>query len=298
MKKLFTLLFSCIFLFGIGLNAQSKVSNLEASLSSDGILKIMAVPGSAVDNLMELTVENGNLLFSDLGRQIFSKDRKVSTAKYSIPLTKLPSQIIEVYGGDGDDNLLINYSQAFASQNFHIRYYGQGNRTGTIGDVMSFRGETTDQFRHDAINKTDGIVYMDNSVFEYKGLEPITSTITAANVILNYSSADEAITISDAGSSQTTVASTAGESVTFNPPSNSLNIDAGAGNDIVNFNSLGANIPNITIDGGAGSNSLNVDAQGNCVIDNGNTIMIDGLYSFAYSNFSVVNITNIQILYP
>ena len=92
----------------------------------------------------------------------------------------------------------------------------------------------------------------------YTGLEPITSTINATDVILNYGGTGETITVTDAMSGQTTVNSTAGEITTFNNPTNSLTINAGAGNDTINLNGLSANYgANITINGGGGTDSVN-----------------------------------------
>ena len=51
-------------------------------------------------------------------------------------------------------------------------YFGEGNKVGTIGDVMTFKGEKAEHFMHRAINEHDGVVHINGNTFEYVGLEP------------------------------------------------------------------------------------------------------------------------------
>ncbi|MCK5149063.1 T9SS type A sorting domain-containing protein [bacterium] len=88
----------------------------------------------------------------------------------------------------------------------------------------------------------------------------ISSTIMAADVTLNYGDNAETITITDAGSGQTTVSSTMGESTTFDNPTSSLTINAGGGDDQIIINSFSASFnADLNIDGEGGTDSFTVN---------------------------------------
>ena len=112
----------------------------------------------------------------------------------------------------------------------------EGGRSGF--DVLDMPGGDYQQVTYNFDNAHDGNVAFDfdgdketDFTIEYTGLEPITSTITASDITLNYSSSTETITVTDAGDGRTTVASTLGEITTFDNPTNSLTINAGGGDD-------------------------------------------------------------------
>ena len=66
----------------------------------------------------------------------------------------------------------------------------------------------------------------------YDDLEPISSEISAQAITLNYLGGSETLTISDAGvAGKTVVDSTLGESLTLTHAFESLEINAGSGND-------------------------------------------------------------------
>ena len=168
--------------------------------------------------------------------------------------------------GDGNDQLIINHpaGSLFAPPS-GIYYDGQGARGDS--DTLTINGGTattlTYTYTNDgSANDNQGTVNWDGTTLTYTGLEPITSSINATNVILNYSAASETITVSDAGGGQTTVDSTAGEITTFDNPSGTLAINAGAGDDIVNITSLAASFPaDLTIDGQGDTDIINLDGS-------------------------------------
>ncbi len=87
-------------------------------------------------------------------------------------------------------------------------------------DLVLLGGGTFTDATFSYANANDGSIDISgNQTISYTGLEPISSTITATNVTLDYSTTAETITVTDPGSSQTTVNSTAGEVTTFNSPS-------------------------------------------------------------------------------
>tara|TARA_R110002111_G_scaffold153375_1_gene220214 strand:+ start:184960 stop:199311 length:14352 start_codon:yes stop_codon:yes gene_type:complete len=169
---------------------------------------------------------------------------------------------ITVYAGDGDDSLTVD--SALAAAGITVTYDGEGNNSTNPGDVLSLLGTTT-SVEYYFTNSSSGSIRIDGALTDfivYSGLEPITSTINATNVTLNYSGVSETITISDAGSGQTTVTSTAGEMLTFTNPTSSLIINTGAGDDIVDLNSLTASFTaSLTINGDADNDTVNANSS-------------------------------------
>ncbi|MBT3378802.1 MAG: hypothetical protein HN406_24585, partial [Lentisphaerae bacterium] len=160
--------------------------------------------------------------------------------------------------GDGDDTLILDFGSGnpipdAGVGNPGLVYNGEGGND----DLVLRNGSFTDAiFGFDSEN--DGLINLDGAIVQYTGLEPITSTVTATNVYLNYGSTGETITVSDAGVGQMTVDSTAGESITFNSPSALLEINAGAGNDTVELISLGnaSGITTFSVNGQDGADTL------------------------------------------
>jgi|GEM_PF-2772485 len=110
------------------------------------------------------------------------------------------------------------------------------------------------EFDYDADSLTDFTV-------EYSGLEPITSSIMAAHVVLNYGGSAETITLTDGGGGQTTVASTAGELTTFNNPTGSLTLNAGGGDDSIVIGSFSSSFDaDLSINGESGNDAFSVNA--------------------------------------
>ncbi|HRZ76437.1 MAG TPA: choice-of-anchor Q domain-containing protein, partial [Bacteroidales bacterium] len=292
MKKNLTLITGLLMLLATGLYAQSDAPSLSTRISTDGIWSIRPVSVSTADHLMDLRLEGNRLLLGKQERNGSAGIIEEDMEEYSIPLNEIPSRKIDVYGSEGDDHLLINYSKTFASQKWHIRYFGQGNRPGTVGDVLSFHCEDATEVRYDLINKNDGMVHLDGSIFEFTGLEPISLLGPYTNLIINGLNSSDEYNFSDAGSGSTLLSGPGFESITFATPSSNCVLNAFSGDDEVMVNSTGAFIPNLILNGGDGSDTLNVDAQGYCAVDDGSSIVISGVYNIQYSEFESVNIFN------
>ena len=178
------------------------------------------------------------------------------------PLADLTS--LTLNGLAGNDDLEIDYSNGFFD--LDITFNG-GDPSSGSGDSLTLTGGTFTSATYNFTNASDGSVGLTSggnaSTITFTGLEPITSTITATNVTLNYSTTAETITVTDAGGGQTTVASTAAETVTFNNPTGTLTINAGdTGDDTINITSLAANYPaSLTIDGQGGTDTVNFNGN-------------------------------------
>ncbi|MFC1765291.1 DUF4347 domain-containing protein, partial [Planctomycetota bacterium] len=203
------------------------------------------------------------------------------THTVTIPFGSVNGDYIIANTEGGDDSLAVDFSSGNFSKTI---LYNGGQPTSGIGDSLTFVG-TYDSTTYNFINKSDGSVVVDldasvvgdeMTVF-YTGLEPISSTVTATDVVLNYGNAAETITVSAGPAGQTTVASTAGETTTFNNPSGSLTINAGDGNDIINIDGLDSQFgADLFIDGQADTDTINVNgqiAQAALVTANGNVVL-------------------------
>ena len=166
---------------------------------------------------------------------------------------------IQLYAPDAqDDTATIDFSGGNPIPTGGLTYDGGvgGN------DALVLIGGTFTTTSYTFIDATAGSIDLDGSVITYTGLEPITASIDATNVTLNYSTTAETITVTDATGGQTTADSdVAGEMVTFNNPTGMLTINAGdTGDDIIDILSLAANYAaHISIDGQGGSDTVNVN---------------------------------------
>jgi hypothetical protein len=241
----------------------------------------LTVSGDSQVNTYIVTLVGANIEIEDTSNPIFAGTGATQDGpnKVTVPAANVTTSIT-FNGGDGNDSLDVDFGKVGLGPNMDptgglgLTFNG-GGQTGTPGDTLSFsNGEfTTTTYTYDNLN--DGNVDLDGTVFTYNGLEPITSTITAANVILNYSAAAETITISDAGGGSTTVNSTLGEITTFVNPTTLLQINAGdTGVNTINVGALANPYPaSIDINGGDGGDS--VDLQGSITFAADQSLTVD-----------------------
>ncbi|MCK5148367.1 hypothetical protein KAR48_16540, partial [bacterium] len=137
-------------------------------------------------------------------------------------------------------------------------------------DVLKIPEGDAERIIFNFYNANDGNVKFDfdgdhctDFKIEYIGLEPVTNSGTAADMVFNYSTDAETITISSASSTQTELASTHAETTTFTNPTNSLTINAGdTGNDIIKVSSMSSGFnASLTVNGQGGSDTFTVNAN-------------------------------------
>lgn len=172
-----------------------------------------------------------------------------------------------INAADGNDTLNVNHD---AGDN--VIYNGEGG-----DDDLSFTGAAVTTVMHTFDSATSGSVLFDDSLdstVSYTGLEPILDNVAAVNRIFTFAAADDIITLADNTTTNdgisriTSLASS--ELVDFVHPTNSITIEAGAGNDSVTINALDAlfagnvvvnlDVGNDTIN--AGSSNIGVTAIG------------------------------------
>jgi len=173
---------------------------------------------------------------------------------------------------------------------------GVGYEGGTAGnDTLVLTGGSFTTTTYNFANESDGSIDLSGSTITYTGLEPISSTINVVDVVLNYSGANETITVTDAGGGQTTVASTAGETTTFTNPSGTLTINASGGDDVVNITSLAAGYPgHVTINGQGDMDTVNFGGNVSLAADRhlsvaGDTIEVNSALSTTGIGYVTLN---------
>ncbi|WP_390881431.1 Calx-beta domain-containing protein [Thalassoroseus pseudoceratinae] len=220
--------------------------------------------GTGMDDILEI-IATGR----DSGTyQLFTGGTPNPQTPNPVPFTGIDS--VDFDGLGGSDILRITNP---AGDYFHptggIIY--EGGTGGTAeNDTLEILGGTVTSLQFDYTNDNDGFVSYDGTQsITYTGLEPITSTINATNVILNYNNAAaENITVVDNGNGTLTVDSGAAEVTTFDKPSGLLDINAGT-NDTVTFqggNTIGLGAANLNVDAGTVVVTQNVTTTGNATL--------------------------------
>ncbi|MCM2371709.1 dockerin type I domain-containing protein [Aporhodopirellula aestuarii] len=152
---------------------------------------------------------------------------------------------IVIDGGDGDDIFIIDVSSGPIL--VPITFNGGANVSSMPGDEIQVVGPDGIDLTFNYDTADSGSIEVGMSApITYTGLEPISSTITPANVTLNYSGASETITVTEAAGT-TTVNSDVGEITSFANPTVNLTINSGGGTDTINVDGLNFATSGLTI---------------------------------------------------
>lgn len=205
--------------------------------------------GGADEYVMQII--GGNVVITEVGS---------GNVVSNTPLAALGGTLVINGEAGANDTLTIDMTGIDETTPLQIEFHG-----GTGGfDTLELVNGNLDSMEFLYLNASDGSIQLNDSgsnFISYTGLEPITSTVNATTVTLNYSGVDETITVTDAGGGQTTVNSTAGELTTFNNPTGTLTINAGGGTDIINVNSLTPGFAaNLVINGEDGDDTVNINS--------------------------------------
>lgn len=194
---------------------------------------VVTISGSAGDDtftVSQVPASTENTIVLDSG-QVVTVDRAVSG--------------LTINGGNANDSLIYDITNGIPD----FIVFSGGLSVSPLDQVIIQGSNAVDTLTFSYVTENDGSVSIDGStVVDYNGIAPLTSTITATNVILDYSSDSESIDVTQLGN-DITVDSTVGEITTFAAPTGNLTISTGGG------------IDTVTIDG------LNVDLTGEFFID-------------------------------
>ncbi len=199
--------------------------------------------------------------------QVFFDPDGNGSAPEELVSSQLVSSVvaIEIIGSDQDDQLTINSGNGNPLAGLDAFLFDGGDQSTATGDGLTLVGGVATSVRYDFVNATDGTIDVDNSILEFRGLEPIFDNLDATDRVFAFSDADQTITFGDdatPGDNVSRIESTLAETVFFTNPTNSLTILAGDANDEVILDvpdSLTA-IPILNIDLGDGNDSLDGSA--------------------------------------
>jgi hypothetical protein len=195
---------------------------------------------------------------------------------------------LTILGTAGNDNLTIDFGLGDPVPSGGLFYEGLG-QGGSPGDILTVTGGAFDTVVHTFVNDNDGnVAYTGGTAagtsrITYVGLEPVIQTVTVTDHHFVFTGGAETITLSDDGTGsdgQSLIESTLGESVNFTNPTGLLRVEAGTGDDIVNFTGLDDFITpaTIRIEGNDGEDLFNITPSGNygMLVDGGAPATCDG----------------------
>ena len=197
---------------------------------------------------------------------------------------------LAIDGSSDDDSLTLDFTNGTPIPVNGITFTANGQTTN--GDFMVLEGGTgLSSIHHQFTNATDGAVDIDGSLITYTGLEPITDNLSATDRVFSFGGTADDITLTDDGdlgnniSRIESVASS--ETVDFINSTNSLSINAGAGNDSLTLSTLDAGIPAIVaMDGENDEDTLSGANEVNSWnLTGSNSGTLNGL---GFSNFEII----------
>ncbi|WP_160168170.1 right-handed parallel beta-helix repeat-containing protein, partial [Rhodopirellula sallentina] len=265
--------------------------DIAISIDDDGNL-VVAESGDNTDDDLTIRFDGTNYQFTLAGTGVFGvgafeNDETAGiigtgTQTVTVPAALFSGSII-VSALGGNDRLTVDLDSGTPTAN--ILFEG-GSQNGSPGDTLSILGGTFSEATYNFANENDGSVQLGDFQITYTGLEPITSTVNATDVTLNFGAAGETITVTDGGVGQTTVDSTAGEITTFNNPTETLTIHTesggGGGSDTVVLQGVGSGFDaDLIVDAGTDdairleSNTTSL-GSGDAALTAGNVRFVDG----------------------
>lgn len=229
----------------------------QTNVGIDGNGDLLIEGVGLANNNLTIVIEGSNVRISDASATLIAGNGAVEdNGDILVSLASITGAAgIVVNGGDGTDSLTVDFSGGDFSK--AISYDG-GLQTSNPGDNLILVGGAFSSAVYTFNDSSSGSILLSgNELITYTGLEPITSNISVDDVTLNFEGGSETITVSAAGPGQTMVDSTAGESLVMLNPTNSLNLNAGDGNDFIDIEGLGSGFSaDLNIDGQTGNDQI------------------------------------------
>ena len=222
-----------------------------------------APPASGDRNRLKLHLEGDSLELLD------SSSGAVLTTRSSA----VTSSII-INGSVSDDTLLVDFSNGNPIPPGGLTFNG-GNQVTRQGDLIEIEGGIFHTAVYNYFNAHDGTVVLDGSTINYTGLEPLSNSGTAANVIFNLPAGTVGASLQDDGTAGNNVVQLVStnatfETTTFTVPTGSLTVNGGGGTDtiVTSANFAGDFNATLTINGTAATdivtlNGLTLGTAGN-----------------------------------
>ena len=233
------------------------------SLDGSGNLMIADAIGGTINNNLTIKSDTTNAQFVITDTSAISTNIATAsgggTTTLLVPMSSVTGSAIFVNTNSGDDFLTVDFSAGNFSQTLN---YDGGLNTAGVGDELRLQGGGTfANVNHTHVNASSGSVSVTgNGLISYAGLEPITDNLSATDRLFTFAGGSESILVDDVlGSPAMVVDSTLGEFVIFMPPSNSLTLDAGTGNDSIQLGGYDSSFAAaLILNGGTGDDTFNI----------------------------------------
>jgi hypothetical protein len=223
---------------------------------SGGNLTITDGNGGTSADALTISVNGSNLRIHDPNNTLAAGPgaTQVDPNTVDIPLSSVTGQI-QVNTGGGNDTLTLDFTGGSVIPAGGIAYNGGTQTSVPPGDTLALVGGNQGTVTYNYTNANDGSVTMSNyGTVTYTGLEPITDTGTAGNIVFNLPAGPTAATLGDDGTPGNTLSRLSGatfETTDFANPTGSLTINRGNSADTIAVNALPDFNASLTIGSGA-----------------------------------------------
>ena len=255
----------------------------------EGWLYISAAFSPAHNNQLTISRDDAGTIFIRDEELLWNGTGGIEGAQLSsdgqtliIPEGIITGQQILVNGGEGNDNLIVDFSGGNPIPLRGVKFNGLG-QTSARGDEITFSTGEVESVDYVFINENDGSITIDGRTLDYVGLEPVTDNLSATTRSFTFTGPAETITVMDgAADGMTEIDSDlAGEVVNFfSSPTTSLTIVTNGG-DTTNITSFdpGFSAPLLSLVGTTTNNTFNLGASN--VIPDATTLSLTGNVVFS-----------------
>ncbi|HRI04238.1 MAG TPA: Calx-beta domain-containing protein [Pyrinomonadaceae bacterium] len=238
---------------------------------SGSALTIEDVNGANTNDDLRLSCNGANLRINDPTHLLYAgAGTQIDPNTVEVSIASITSIVVNSLAGD--DALTINLSGCDIVPSGGITYNG-GDPTSGTGDRLNIVGGNQGQVTYHYNNASDGNVQMQNfGTVNYTGLEPISNTGTASDVIFELPTGANAATLGDDGTGGNGMSRLSGatfEDTDFANPTSSVTIKRGDAADTLAVNAL----PDL-------NSSINIGTS----VDTFSTIAFNGAVTLASGN--------------
>lgn len=265
------------------------VGETDVTVSGGNLVITDAIGGDTADTLT-ISLNGANVRINDPNNTLTAGvgATQIDPNTVEVPLASISGNI-QVNTLGANDTLTL----ALAGGDFipagGVTYAG-GPQTSVPGDKLVITGGSQGSVTYNYTNANDGSIVMSNfGTVNYTGLEPITNSGTAADVIFNLPAGPNAATLADdgtGGNTLSTLSAATFEATTFANPTGSVTINRGNAADTLAVNALPDLNSSLTIGTTANpfstitfNGAITLAANKNLSVESSSTISLSGASS-------------------
>jgi hypothetical protein len=206
---------------------------------SGGVLTVTDGNGGTSNDTLTFALNGANVHVNDPGNTISAGAgaTQVDANTVDVPFASITSIQVNTLGGN--DTLTLNLASGDFIPTGGLAYAGG---TQTTSDRLSITGGTQGTVTYNYTNANDGSVVMLNfGTVSYTGLEPISNSGTATDIIFNLPAGPNAATLADDGTGGNTLSRLSGatfEATDFANPTGSVTVNRGNATDTITVGAL------------------------------------------------------------